>query len=295
MCKDPTWGCEPVDRANPNTDMKYNHTAMYNVVKKTWRSEKTWTVHFPMSNSVELNENIYSFSRVIQDTEFIKPPAAENIEVFGGSGLNSCASTPKQNVLVFPGMYSNSDEKGQVAFLRAVTGEDLRGFTVRFFGSGLTQEIANRIRAIAKAKAISVSVDGLVDQSWLMHQMCVSKGVISFSKYDSNPRVVYEGLPAGNPVYISSETKIPITVHRQGFIFSDSNAQAVAKTLPDGLVGFRFFMHAVRSADPQYHTAVSSIAHTIMDHHAIYFRVCKLMLMCKPGQKRFKVDLDSMY
>mmetsp|Transcript_34692 Transcript_34692/g.98304 ORF Transcript_34692/g.98304 Transcript_34692/m.98304 type:complete len:424 (+) Transcript_34692:163-1434(+) len=295
MCKDPNWGCEPVDHLNPNKDMKYNHTAMYNVVKKPWRTADTWTVHIPVSTSDELNENVYHFSRVVQDTEFIKPPAVENIEVFGGSGVNSCATTPKQNVLIFPGLYSESDEKGQVAFLRAINGEDLQGYSIRFFGSGLTDTIANRIRAIAKVKGISVSVDGLVDQSWLMHQMCVAKGVVSFSKFDSNPRVVYEGLPAGNPVYISSETKIPITIHRQGFIFSDSHDHAVAKTLPDGMVGFRFFMHAVRAADPQYHRAISEIAHIIMDHHAIYFRVCKLMLLCQPGQKTYKVALDDMY
>lgn len=289
MCSDPDWGCEPIDKANPNKDMRYNHTAMYNVVKKPWRTESTWTVHIPVSNAEDLNDNTYQFSRVVKDTDFVKPPALDHMQTFMGSGRFSCAATPKQDILIFPGMYTESDEKGQAAFLQAIDPVLVQGYNIRFFGAGLTDQIADRLHMIADRRRISISVDGLIDQKMLMHEMCTAKGIVSFSTFDANPRVVYEGLPAGNPVYISSETKIPITVHRQGFIFSDSNARARSNP-GEGLIGFRFFMHAIANADPDYHVAVSEIAHDIMDHDRVYFRVCKLMLLCKFGVHNVKVE-----
>ena len=143
----------------------------------------------------------------------------------------------------------------------------LEGFTVQFFGDGLRSQVRKDIEALAKERNISVEVNGKVNQHTLMRKVCHSKGSVIFSRSDANPRVAYEGLPAGNPVFASAQTHLPKVMLEQPFVFHDDWKHGAQHGMP----GFRAFMEMLRqlNAENREHIAEISNRH-LLDHGSVY-------------------------
>ena len=277
MCQTSEWGCEKYDKTAANVEMKHNYTSMFRAVSVPWVTSSTWVMNIPIGGDAPLEENYFRFSRVVSEVDFVKPISPEALESVDSA--TNCAAKPKQNYLIFTGVYGKADRKGQKAFLENVDPADVKGFKLYFFGGELTDKIKEELMHIADRRGIDIAVSGTVTHRWMVHYICYSKGMIVFSKYDVNPRSAYEGLPAGNPVYISGETELPEGVWELPYVFSDSNRDARRGVAP-GLPGFKLFMHAVRSADIHYHLDVKNWALRLLDHDRVYGRICEELGLC---------------
>mmetsp|Transcript_14684 Transcript_14684/g.41311 ORF Transcript_14684/g.41311 Transcript_14684/m.41311 type:complete len:461 (-) Transcript_14684:57-1439(-) len=279
MCQTSEWGCDKYDKNDMNAELRYNYTSMFRAIAEPWVTSSTWVMNIPVGGDQFLEENYFGFSRVVSEVDFVKPISQEALSSV--DTVVNCAAKPKQNYLIFTGAYGKADRKGQKTFLENVDPEDVRGFKLYFFGGELTDSIKEELQHIADQRGIDVAVSGTVTHRWMVHYICYSKGMIVFSKYDVNPRSVYEGLPAGNPVYISGETLLPEGVWELPYVFSDSNRDSRLGR-GAGLPGFKLFMHAVRSADIHYHLDVKNWALRMLDHDTVYRRICEELGLCEP-------------
>ena len=181
--------------------------------------------------------------------------------------LSGCASGKKHNKLIYAARYSGSDHKGQYRFLKSVPAGLLEGFTVQFFGAGPRSQVQKDIEAVAMERNISVEVNGKVTQHTLMRKVCHSKGSIIFSCSDANPRVAYEGLPAGNPVFASAQTNLPRVMLEQPFVFHDDWENGAQEGMP----GFRAFMDMIRQLNAESHERIAEISNRhLLDHGSVY-------------------------
>mmetsp|Transcript_24341 Transcript_24341/g.67666 ORF Transcript_24341/g.67666 Transcript_24341/m.67666 type:complete len:330 (-) Transcript_24341:43-1032(-) len=269
MCTD-NWPCDSEDPSNPNDLMRRNYTAMYAVLSRPWVSQDAWVMQIPVSTSSTLRSNYFKFSSVVLDTDFPKPPDQAYTRA-----LHGCASRPKDDILVYIARYASSDHKGQQSFLRNVSPEDLQGYTVHFFGDNL-KEVANELRSLAASRGIDVQLHGKTEHLKLMEYVCQAKGIVLFSRTDANPRVAYEGLPAGNPVYLSAEISLPPYFRSLPFVFMDSHRKADIH----GLAHFHDFMEAVRGGSAEYHRGIKNLAKELLDQNFVYHRICHELGLC---------------
>ena len=250
--------------------MLHHHTSIYHILSRPWVTDDTYTIHIPVSNSKVLNNNDYGFSRVIHDSDFPKPPSKESLAI-----TRHCGSGKKEKTVIYAARYSTGGHKGQERFLAAIDPEDVAGFKIVFYGHNLKPGIKKNLERIAAERGLKIEVNGFVRHETLMLKLCNAKGTIIFSKRDMNPRVAYEGMPAGNPVYLSTETHVPAAIRALPFVFADS-CQAVKHggQREDALPEFHFFMQAVRHADQKYHEHVSRYALQALDRTRVYHRIC---------------------
>mmetsp|Transcript_12630 Transcript_12630/g.29979 ORF Transcript_12630/g.29979 Transcript_12630/m.29979 type:complete len:443 (+) Transcript_12630:307-1635(+) len=224
----------PTDSLDHEAGFRLKHSSLYWAVHKPWVSSSTWIAHIPISFSDELGKNVYNFNRVVQDSEFLKSmsPALSVT-------LDGCGRAKREDTLIYAARYSESDHKGQANFLESVHEGELDGFTVRFFGSAFNENVSARLQTIAKSRNISIDVVRKIPQTELLNAMCHAKGVVIFPRSDSNPRVVYEALLTGCPVYVSSDANVPQKLIKLPFVFSDSRKKPVY---------FHSFMEFIREA-----------------------------------------------
>eukprot|EP00192_Tetraselmis_astigmatica_P005943 CAMPEP_0117694668 /NCGR_PEP_ID=MMETSP0804-20121206/27624_1 /TAXON_ID=1074897 /ORGANISM="Tetraselmis astigmatica, Strain CCMP880" /LENGTH=516 /DNA_ID=CAMNT_0005508479 /DNA_START=210 /DNA_END=1760 /DNA_ORIENTATION=- len=277
FCEHTSGPCEvpPWDESNPNEQMRQKHTSLYYAVTQPWVTLQTWTVHMPIAAmNLGLQSNPYGFGRIVLDSDFAKPPAQMNILLSAG-----CPAAPKRDVLIYASRFSSSDHKGQLAFLQNVPTEELQGFSIWFFGVDLTDEIKGQLEATAERRGIRINVLGMVSQQELWEQMCTAKGIITFPKYDMNPRVAYEAFPAGNPVYLSWESNMPEAIRSLPFVFSDRHYDV--QRHQEEMIGFRFFMNFVRTADKVQLEAVRRMAMKLLEPSHVYLQLCKQMGVCR--------------
>eukprot|EP00192_Tetraselmis_astigmatica_P021216 CAMPEP_0117674238 /NCGR_PEP_ID=MMETSP0804-20121206/14922_1 /TAXON_ID=1074897 /ORGANISM="Tetraselmis astigmatica, Strain CCMP880" /LENGTH=284 /DNA_ID=CAMNT_0005483075 /DNA_START=365 /DNA_END=1219 /DNA_ORIENTATION=- len=267
------WGCSPEDPEDENEFMRRDYTAIYSLLIKPWMRRDTWTMHIPVSGSTLLAENGLNLSRVVQDSDFPKPPSPENLHV-----LHGCATGRKDNTLIYAARYSYSDHKGQRAFLSSVQPEDLEGFTIHFFGGNL-YEVEDELTKLAISRNISISLHGYVPQEELLQYICRARGMVLFSRGDANPRVAYEGFPAGNPVYLSAEVSIPESVKQLDFVFFDTQKHLGGPE--QQLPGFHKFMETLKGSSSSYHLNIRREAMVLLHHDSVYSSICVELGLCE--------------
>lgn len=175
-------------------------------LRKPWIRPNTVLVHIPMDGSYDRLANPMGFTR--QVGPFIKPVLPETSRL-----LRRCAQNKDAGKLV----YIANGNRGQVNFLRRADPEQLKNFTVHFFGE-LPLALKAAIEASAAERKIQVRVRGNVGHVALMHEICDAAGHIHFSQINSNPTSLYESLLAGTPLFLSSESNVPEQLRMQPFI-----------------------------------------------------------------------------
>eukprot|EP00951_Prasinocladus_malaysianus_P035156 scaffold360044_cov30-Prasinocladus_malaysianus.AAC.1 len=191
-----------------------HYTSLDGVFHSHYTDNNTLAVHIPVRKITPLSRNqLFGFRHVIHDNDFLKPLAAESFK----SMRRFCRRVDKQKRLMYVGRYV--DSKGQLDFLRAVNPEMLRGYTVDFYGAGY--QAGGRpaeIEGLAKSRGISVEVHDSVSHQTLLKAYCTSAGQVHYAKGDNNPRAGYEGLYAGNPLFITTNSKLPPAMYDQSFV-----------------------------------------------------------------------------
>eukprot|EP00951_Prasinocladus_malaysianus_P043414 scaffold541615_cov48-Prasinocladus_malaysianus.AAC.1 len=216
------------------------------VLSKPWVSQTTWKMFIPVSSSSYLTQpHTLGFNRVVLDDSFFKP-----VDPTIKQHLQGCAYGEKQNDILFTGRFQTSDHKGQLKFLQTVPPEELRGFTVHYYGGLPTQEhefqfVKDRLESTGRELGISVVVHGMVEHEKLLAHMCRARGAVLFPKSDMNPRAAYESLPAGNPVYVVEEAGLPHAFLDLPYVFHDRRrGDKHNHTYP----GFEQYMETLRAS-----------------------------------------------
>ena len=90
---------------------------------------------------------------------------------------------------------------------------------------------------------------------------------------DNNPRVVYEALSAGNPVFVTPESNLPdILYQHSGFVSSVSKNA----TRSEFALAFHEFMEHVRDPE-EVRPAIRSFVHEFLDPQRVYEGVARKM------------------
>jgi len=272
MCSKREWGeCTPFDESDPEERFRHKHTALYYAVHKPWVRDDTWVAHIPVSNVRELVLNEYGFDSVVHDYEFLKPVSPSVLE-----GIGECSRASKEDVLVYPARFSEHDHKGQAHFLQHISPRDLDGFAVEFYGFGNKPEVFDSLLTIARERNITARVLGQVSQEELLRAMCRAKGVVLCPRHDSNPRVVYEAVLTGCPVYVCLEANVPEKMLALPFVFSENRLE---------MLRFPEFMRAVveEGGSPDYFRSIQRRSSKMLRPEAVYGDVVRSLGLCAYG------------
>lgn len=168
--------------------------------------------------------------------------------------------------------------KGQLNFLEAVDWEDLVGYHIHFYGAGASElpEYVALLRKVASARRINATFHTLVDQAALLKHYCESVGQIHYPRGDANPRAPYEGIYAGNPLFVSEESHLNPAVYEQPFVVT------VKSMCQEGFSGaFKEFMKLVRDQHKTVKMA-QEFARKELKPYNTYRNICNMIGVCSP-------------
>lgn len=169
---------------------------------------------------------------VVRDDSFPKPlllPLAER-KIFEDSRLSiDMVRTPK---LFYIGQFRES--KGQLALLSKLDERSLGPFILAFRGSrskGSQQDEDYWQALLAEAARFSpgkiVLSDERISHEFMMAEMAKASGLIHFATADRNPRVIYEAMYFGLPLFVSIQSMPYIALQCQTFVtLADANQGA---------------------------------------------------------------------
>jgi len=236
-----------------------------------YTSNTSLTVHVPVRKLAALWGNkVFQFDHVIPDNEFLKPIAMEAYDDMMGY----CSHVKKSKRLLYVGRYV--DKKGQVEFLSMVNPQHLSGYTVDFYGAGYeSKSIIDNMRKIAKERGISITINKQVDHAKLLRLYCAASGQIHFAKGDNNPRAAYEGLYAGNPLFVTLNSKLPAVIYKQPFV------APVWANATSGIFNQSFgrFMEMVKSSSTR--KRISIWVDSNMRPDSVYRGLCSRIGVCQ--------------
>ena len=165
--------------------------------------------------------------------------------------------------------------QGQLQFLKLVDPHLLKGYTIRFFGTGGSAEQEEQAKDIAKARGINVEIQSSqVPREEIFAAMCSARGAIHYAKSDANPRVLYESLTANLPVLITAESRFPDVVRSQPFVFGVQFGDK--QQLHDAMSRF---MSVVRGQ--QSRALIEAFVEKELNEDIALRNVCAMMGICK--------------
>jgi len=239
-------------------------------------SGRTHSVLVPIQKSTVANMRAmeeFPFHHLVHETDFIKPLSNESITAIH----TECASHLKTRDLLYVGRYQQS--KGQLKFLQTVDPQDLEGFHVHFYGPDFLEdscEYCRELERVALARHIPATFHDALRKDLLLRRYCQASGQIHFAEADSNPRVVYEGLYASNPLLVTHESNAHSSIYKEkGFVVPVSFHGS-----PELFsAAFKRFMVMVRS-----HHSIAPLVREFADSHlsgeGVYRRLCAQMGLC---------------
>lgn len=154
--------------------------------------------------------------------------------------------------------------------------KDLSGYHLAFYGADSNQnsEYFERLQTVARQRGIAASFHDAVAKLDLLRAYCESSGQVHYAHADANPRSPYEGIHAGNPLFVTDESYLHPSIHQQPFVIS------VPSGTTEGFQeAFRRFMTLVRDSE-QTAAAVRSFAKRELRPYAIYHEVCMRVGLC---------------
>jgi glycosyltransferase involved in cell wall biosynthesis len=230
----------------------------------------TLTVHIPVRRVEFVMENMMGYDHVIADESFIKPLQDGSIQ-----DMKHCQEVDKVNDLIYVGRYEPvRNAKGQLAFLQRVDPRLLEGFTVHFYGANPETGLPETLERIGRERNVSVVAHAPSSKQELLAHVCRSKGQLHYAMEDDNPRAAYEGIYAGNPLFVSQESNIALELFDHPF---------VVKTMfhkGDINVDLAIYMEMVRGADAAFHRRIASWAEDAMVGDKVYLEMCQRIGLC---------------
>lgn len=163
---------------------------------------------------------------IVRDDAFAKPlllPPLERAVYL--EAISTSAYRAREPTLIYSGQYRPN--KGQLDFLRKLDAASLGPFVVEMFGyfplhstSNLTGEWYE-IKRLANSEKLSgkiIAHNGRIPHILMMGKMATASGLIHFSSSDRNPRVLYEALYFGLPLFVSIQSMPYIGLQCKPFV-----------------------------------------------------------------------------
>jgi hypothetical protein len=275
--RDEQKGRSKCDRGSP-----HHYTSLDHVFHSRYATKKTVAVHIPVRKLAPLNRNtVFRFQYVIHDDEFLKPLAQQSINEM----RHYCARTPKAEKLMYVGRYTEG--KGQLSFLETVDPAAVAGYELEFFGGDYhDNELPAMLRKVAKRRNISVTVHAEVSHQKLLHSYCQSAGLIHYAKGDNNPRVAYEALYAGTPLFVTRNANLPERIYRQNFV------ESLEWGSEEFSAKFQGFMDMIKS--PKTHEEVHAWVDRYLVPDKVYRNLCTSVGVCKGAKKQSNMQRKAV-
>jgi len=252
-----------------------NFLSIKRALSKARVGPNTVTVHFPIRRLVALSSsvNTLNFTKVIDDNSFMKPLARASAQILEqdctlGAGW-------RERDLLYIGRLKHT--KGQLEFLRRIDPALLAGYTVHFYGGGDRSDarpLIAEMRNVATLRGISVEIHGRVSKPRVLRHLCKAAGVVHFAETDVNPRVAYEGLYAGIPLFITRKSDVPVELFQQPFVAGTDWDSDINRDFSE----FRRLLGVDWRASPQWRDFV---LHR-MSPMAVYIGICRDIGLCAP-------------
>ena len=247
------------------------------IFDQPWVGNTTRFMHIPISRDERILQNEIGLpvDKVLLDGDWVKPTHIDDVRSF----RKWCSSIERNNTLLYIARYKSF--KGQVAFLNAMDPRLLGGYTVEFLSSSINKHRAREIEEAAAARGINAKVhrEGL-SREQLQSVMCSAKGTVHFAAADANPRVLYESILAGLPVFITAQSRFPQVMHNQRFVHV-TDFDDTAKANED----FARFLRFLETEDPgKLRQEMYSAADRELEEDHALSKVCSHFGICTgPG------------
>jgi len=160
--------------------------------------------------------------KVFRDDSFAKPilmPRGE-MQLYLEAAHVDALRRPRLKILVYVGAFRAN--KGQLAFLQKLRPSALRGFGVHFYGTRQPGQEAAWAAVEAAASKLGehcVVHEERVSHDELMAVMSRASGMIHYSSSDRNPRVLYEALSYGVPLFLTTQSMPYVGLQCTDFVF----------------------------------------------------------------------------
>ena len=248
-------------------DVSLMYPELRGIFSSGYVDSNTLAVHFPIRKLRSLRK--LPFSVVVDDSDFVKPLANGTRNKM----KRLCAKEPKTNDLLYVGRYQSS--KGQLTFLQTVDPSELQGYHVHFYGSNMNAATGYHVkmRETARMRNISMTIHPPVDKGTLLRRYCRAVGQIHYASGDNNPRAAYEGLYAGNPLFISFESMVNAELYTADFVVG------VKYRSDEFRKSFKHFMRLVRNQS-LLQGRIESFVDLHLSPTQIYRRLCIQMGVC---------------
>ena len=145
---------------------------------------------------------------------------------------------PRDLTLIYAGPYRST--KGQLAFLQKLNPKSLPdSFTIEMYGArpsndtsglnGVTDDWDNIIKEISSKRWRQriVAFDNRISHVKMMRRMSTASGLIHYASADRNPRVLYEALYFGLPLFVTVQSMPYVGLQCHSFVtLTDADAPA---------------------------------------------------------------------
>ena len=160
---------------------------------------------------------------LVRDDAYAKPLLLPTIErgLYRAVGENPW--TAREPRLIYAGHYRRT--KGQVDFLRMLDPKSLGPFTIELYGTrpinGSLGDDWDLIHDIIKAKRLQgkvVAFEDRISHLKLMGKLASASGLVHFANSDRNPRILYEALYFGLPLFVTIQSMPYVGLQCQNFV-----------------------------------------------------------------------------
>ena len=246
---------------------------------------------------------------IIRDDALPKPVLLPPKEQALYDDVARSAAAPRPRTLIYIGSYRPT--KGQLEFLRKLDPRALGPFSLEFYGLRQPDLGDDWTAIVAEAESPRLRGkvrlhDARVSHEIMMEAMTRASGLVHYSGGDRNPRVLYEALYFGLPVFVSVQSMPYIGLQCQPFVtLTDANATSaqlnadvrhfvkylgdsekykaiVAETNVTGDVslggGEKHWHRKIHNAQD----AIRKFVEEELDEHAVYANFCERFGLCAP-------------
>lgn len=121
-----------------------------------------------------------------------------------------------------------------------------------------------------------------LERADLLSEMCKAKGLVHYARADANPRVVYESIVAGLPVFVSEQSNIPQKLQQQPFVhvtpWEPIRTRSIRKLNKD----FSKFMKYISSVNQKkLQATIDKFISSELTEEASYNGICIKMGICE--------------
>jgi len=187
-------------------------------------------------------------------------------------------------VLLYVGSFRPN--KGQAALLRKLKPESLGPYTLEFYGlrqagqESAWNEVA-RLAEMPRLRGKVVIRDARVSHEKMMRAMARASGLVHYATQDRNPRVLYEALYFGLPLFVATQAMPYVGLQCRPFV-ALSDARASADVLNADLSAFTTYLAQDRG-DAPLQVAIRSYVERELLAQKVYEQLCARLGLCDPA------------